>query len=71
MKGNMTIPSVATAEKGDGSHIGYFDILELIKEVLSLPHSNPETSNTEEVETMESVVNEDVLLEKPVGGEIL
>ena len=56
--------SVATAERGSGSHIGYVDILALRKELLKLPLSNPEPSNTKEVETLKTVVN--VVLEKQI-----
>ena len=57
-----------------GSHIGYVDILELRKEVLSVPYPNPEPSNTEEAEkgfeTLEIVVNENVVLEKQPRSKI-
>ena len=58
---------MASAERERGSRIGYVDILDLRKELLNLPHSNTEPRNTEEVEMLETVVNEKVLLEKQTG----
>ena len=53
--------SMATAENGNGCQIGFVDILELRREVLSPLHSSPEPNNAEEAETLEIVQNDDVV----------